>query len=185
MLTVALATAALATFSFVTVGIPTASGTPAVPSGCTGAPPPSGDVRIPDGCHDGNVTTCAGAGLTADNQLSGDTSASDANVSGTVANDLLNVTLTNPNVQIVGVVVKGGPDYNLYPSVVSDMHAPNTPNGGTSPAGISHWFVCYNLGSPGSGPGPTPGGGGAGGGGAGAASPGAATPIAGRPAFTG
>ncbi len=109
----------------------------------------SGDVRAT--CVEGNATTCTGgqnpANLPASNILfvNGANNGFDGNVLGVVSGGgtLLNVTVVNPNVQIVGIVVKGGPNYNIYTSNVSDMHSPLV-GMGTIPV-ISHWFVCYNL----------------------------------------
>jgi hypothetical protein len=127
----------------------------------------------------GNPNTCDEAGVPASNVLSVDppVDASDGNVSGDVspynpavdnppgttpaAGDAtkLNVTILNPNVVIVGVIVKGGPAANVYSTNVVNMISPKNP-GGNVPA-ISHWLVCYNLngnGPPPNGNGPPPNG---------------------------
>jgi hypothetical protein len=107
----------------------------------------------------GNVTTCAGSGLSGDTQLgaNGTTSASDSGVSGTVGSDgkALSVTLVNPNDVIDAVIVKGGNGYNSYtngeylPPTLSapQNYVPPFTNGNTVPT-ISHWFVCYHAGAP-------------------------------------
>jgi hypothetical protein len=113
----------------------------------------------------GNPNTCEEAGTPASNVLSVDppVDASDGNVSGDVSDydpnvdnppgvgpeedaTKLNVTILNPSVVIVGVIVKGGPNANVYPTNVPNMISPFN-NGGNIPA-ISHWLVCYNFGGP-------------------------------------
>jgi hypothetical protein len=93
-----------------------------------------------------NATTCADVGDSSANILfvNGANNGSDANISGTVTGGTtLNLTLLNPNVVVNAVVVKGGNGYNLYNGNFPNMVAPLT-NGG-QPAGISHWFVCYDI----------------------------------------
>ena len=148
----------------------------------------------------GNPNTCDEAGVPASNVLSVDppVDASDGNVSGDVSDyegqdppgatpfadnaTMLNVTVLNPNVVITGVIVKGGPAANVYPTNVQNMISPFN-NGGNVPA-ISHWLVCYNFG----GPPPPPNGNGGNGDGPGAGgtgAPGAATAVVGEARFTG
>jgi hypothetical protein len=150
----------------------------------------------------GNPNTCDEAGTPASNVLSVDppVDASDGNVSGDIADyegqdppgatpfadnaTMLNVTVLNPNVVIRGVIVKGGPNANVYPTNVQNMISPFN-NGGNVPA-ISHWLVCYDFGGP---PPPPDGNGGNGGNGdgagAGAGQPGAAVAVVGQARFTG
>jgi hypothetical protein len=58
----------------------------------------------------------------------------------------IDITAVADGVDVVGVVVKGGPAYNVYPADKLgdlpwlDLHAPQVPSG--APAGVSHWFVC-------------------------------------------
>jgi LPXTG-motif cell wall-anchored protein len=42
--------------------------------------------------------------------------------------------------EVVAVVVKGGPAYNVYLTAGDDLHAPLVSSG--KPAQISHWFAC-------------------------------------------
>lgn len=122
----------------------------------------AGDARAT--CVEGNATTCTGGQNPANlpssftlfsNPPNTNGNNADANISGATSGGgtLLNLTILNPNVQIVGIVVKGGNDYNLYTSNVSNMHAPLVGGPGNIPV-ISHWFVCYNLGGGGNGGGP-------------------------------
>ncbi|MGN9808186.1 hypothetical protein ACTMSW_02345 [Micromonospora sp. BQ11] len=98
---------------------------------------------------EGNVTTCAGAGLAGAIILGSPTSpANDSNEagSGTVTGLELDVTI-NDDFTATGIVVKGGPDANVYdgpfvgPIDVENMTAPINPEN-DQPFGISHWFVC-------------------------------------------
>src|SRR5436189_265862 len=68
----------------------------------------------------------------------------------------LNVTVTNPDVVVDAVVVKGGNGYNVYPnpSAPPPILPPALPppqhyiaplNGGGNVPALSHWFVCYHL----------------------------------------
>ena len=112
----------------------------------------------------GNATTCSDAGFASDTQLgsSSDTSASDANVSGTVnpnsgsvqpgMGEELDVAITGSNIVIDAVVVKGGNGYNVYsnssylpPTLGSPQHYISPLNGGGNVPTISHWFVCYHV----------------------------------------
>lgn len=58
----------------------------------------------------------------------------------------IDITHVAAGVNLAGVVVKGGPAYNVYkPGDLGELpwlklHAPLVPSGG--PAGISHWFAC-------------------------------------------
>jgi hypothetical protein len=112
----------------------------------------------------GNVTTCAGAGITAPAgseliQMGSDKNdnAADDNVSGVVAahtpeGEEVNITLLNSSVVVDAVIVKGGPAYNLYtnptflpPTLPPDQHYISPFNTGGNIPTISHWFVCYHL----------------------------------------
>jgi Domain of unknown function (DUF5979) len=116
---------------------------------------------------DGNVVTCAEAGITAPAgsvliQMGSDNNnnAADVNVSGVVAphtpeGEEVNVTLLNSSVVIDAVVVKGGPAYNLYtnptflpPTLLAPQHYISPFNSGGNIPTISHWFVCYHLAAP-------------------------------------
>jgi hypothetical protein len=56
----------------------------------------------------------------------------------------LDITSVSDGIEIVGVIVKGGPAYNVYTDLGDlpwlDLHAPLVPSG--EPAAVSHWFVC-------------------------------------------
>jgi hypothetical protein len=117
--------------------------------------------------HDGNVTTCAAIGFGSDTQLpaspdNGDHS--DANVSGVVKTNAgtvqpgtgqeVDITITGSNVLIDAVVVKGGNGYNEYtnpavlpPQLPPDQHYIAPLNSGGQVPAVSHWFVCYHLGT--------------------------------------
>ena len=115
----------------------------------------------------GNATTCAEVGFASSTQMGApnNSSASDANVSGTVATNAgtvnpgqgqeLNVTITGANVVVDAVVVKGGNSYNLYtnaaflpPTLLAPQHYIPPFNGGGTIPSISHWFVCYRVTTP-------------------------------------
>jgi hypothetical protein len=56
----------------------------------------------------------------------------------------LDITSVPDGIEIVGVIVKGGPAYNMYSGLGdlpwSGLHAPLVSSG--KPAAVSHWFVC-------------------------------------------
>jgi hypothetical protein len=114
--------------------------------------------------HDGNVTTCEGAGFGDSTQVGadGNGSAADENVSGAVATNAgaiqpgqgeeLNVTILGTNVVVDAVVVKGGNGYNVYedesvlpPAAQPPQHYISPLNNGGNVPAISHWFVCYHT----------------------------------------
>jgi len=97
----------------------------------------------------GNPTTCAAAGIGGEILLSGVDSDGDSGDAGTgtVSDDNKTLTVTiNPGFTATGIVVKGGPDANLFtgpfvgPITIEGMQSPLNP-GGNIPD-ISHWFVC-------------------------------------------
>jgi LPXTG-motif cell wall-anchored protein len=93
--------------------------------------PVSGDDRAT--AHPGNIKDgdCAAAGL----------SGSVVNVVSEDDGTYITITSVPEGVTLTGVVVKGGPAYNVYTGDVrEDLHAPLNASGG--PAGISHWFAC-------------------------------------------
>lgn len=103
--------------------------------------PESGDARA--SVHAGNVVAqdCADLfpGSTAVPQ--GDiTFAGGDNTAG------VDITVVPAGVEVVGVIVKGGPAYNVYEAADlgalswRGLHAPLVPSG--QPAAVSHWFVC-------------------------------------------
>jgi hypothetical protein len=182
LVTTGLLGAALAMFAFI---------------GTAGADSPS-DPRAT--FHDGNATTCADVGFGGDQILgsggSGQPSGTvtqtpDGSIVVTISDHLgggqqIDVAVDpSSGVVIDAIIVKGGNGYNQYPGNVLDDLIPPLTNGGTVPM-ISHWFLCYEPGSP---PPPTTGGGGGGGGTSTSTitpgAPSAATPVAGQPRFTG
>jgi hypothetical protein len=120
---------------------------------CLVAGPMAVAAETPDGratAHDGNATTCAGAGLEGTSAPSGKItySATDTNV---------DITAVDSAYQVTGVVVKGGPAYNVYlPTGLGalpwqNLRSPLTEHGQLPD--ISHWFACVK---PASSPTPTP-----------------------------
>ena len=59
---------------------------------------------------------------------------------------IVNLTDISSEITITGIVVKGGPGYQVYSGAVENMIAPLNP-GGNAPA-LSHWFVCYTTNPP-------------------------------------
>lgn len=61
-------------------------------------------------------------------------------------NTYLDITAVKDGVEVAGVIVKGGPAYNVYRTAKLgdlawlDLHSPLVPSG--KPAQISHWFAC-------------------------------------------
>lgn len=61
-------------------------------------------------------------------------------------NTYIDITAVKDGVEVVAVVVKGGPAYNVYKLADLgdlgwlDLHSPLVPSG--KPAQISHWFAC-------------------------------------------
>jgi hypothetical protein len=115
----------------------------------------------------GNVSTCTAAGFPGSIGMGSltNTSASDANISGTVQTNTgsthpgqgqeVQISITGVGVVIDAVIVKGGPAFNVYsdPSVVPpglgpDQHYISPLNGGGNVPTISHWGVCYHLTTP-------------------------------------
>lgn len=103
------------------------------------AAPPTDSFGSGDGratAHSGNVTNCAAA------HLPGQT----ITVPNLEDHSHKFVTVTNgdlpPGSEILAVVVKGGPGYNVYQglSAWTALHAPVN-HGGQIPT-ISHWFAC-------------------------------------------
>ena len=92
----------------------------------------------------GNATTCGDIGFGSSIETTGD-----ANVTATVSahqpeGEELNVVL-GPNVVIDAILVKGGNGYNVYSSAVPSMISPL--NGGGNIPAISHYVICYHLGT--------------------------------------
>lgn len=106
---------------------------------------------------EGNVTTCAEAGLSGEIIIQGEGDAASDAGSGDVSADglFLDVTI-NAGWTASGVAVKGGPDTFVYdgpfvgPITVEDMRAPDN-MGGQQPQ-ISHWLVCGTRTVPTNGP---------------------------------
>jgi LPXTG-motif cell wall-anchored protein len=65
-------------------------------------------------------------------------------------NTYIDITAVKNGAEVAGVVVKGGPAYNVYEVADLgnlpwlDLHSPINPSG--KPAQISHWFVCGTKG---------------------------------------
>jgi len=105
------------------------------------AAPISGDDRAT--VHPGNRVAADCAEL-----FAGSTSVDLANLTFSIdpTNTYIDVTALKDGVEIAGVVVKGGPAYNVYDVkdlgdlAWLDLHSPLVPSG--KPAQISHWFVC-------------------------------------------
>jgi hypothetical protein len=123
-----------------------AGGLLAAPVGAApGDPPESGDPRAT--AFAGNATTCADANLPGEIITVGFTI--DA------TNRFVTITSVPDGLTLTGVVVKGGPAYNVYVGDVrTALHAPLGPNG--QPAGISHWFACGITATSSPTPTPTP-----------------------------
>lgn len=103
--------------------------------------PESGDDRAT--AHDGNVVAADCPEL-----FPGSSAVPEADLTFTGGDNQPGVTITGvpDGVEVVGVVVKGGPAYNVYEAAGlgelpwTDLHAPLVPSG--APAAVSHWFVC-------------------------------------------
>jgi hypothetical protein len=101
--------------------------------------PVSGDDRAT--AHAGNVVAADCAELFPGSSA---VAQGDIDFSGGDNTDGVDITGVPEGVQIVGVVVKGGPAYNVYADLDDlpwhGLHAPLVPSG--KPAAVSHWFVC-------------------------------------------
>lgn len=112
------------------------------------AQPQPSDARAT--MHSGNATTCAQAGLSGTTVTFASVREQDDNTS---------ITITAADIPagdtLVGVVVKGGPGYNVYQGLTewTNLISPKNP-GGQIPT-ISHWFACVTQ-TKGGGGGPTP-----------------------------
>lgn len=109
----------------------------------------TGTDNSPD-CVDGNVQeggpSCLALGFPGALELnrSPADNASDAYVSGTLVGSGLYLDITaGANVNVLGAVIKGGSDANLYWGDLEGLHSPLS-NAGSIPA-ISHWTVCYEI----------------------------------------
>ena len=106
--------------------------------------PVSGDPRAT--AYAGNATDCADAGLPGE--------VIDVGFTIDATNTYVTITSVPDGFVLTGVVVKGGPAYNVYVGDVrTDLHAPLVSSG--KPAQISHWFACGTAASPTSPP-PSP-----------------------------
>src|SRR4051812_35860418 len=113
--------------------------------------------------QDGNAVVCAQVGFPGDDQLGAlrNNSASDGNVAGSAAvnsgtiqpgqGEEVDVTVSNQNVVVDAVVVKGGNGYNVYPlpggpppilppALPPPQHYIAPFNGGGNVPALSHWF---------------------------------------------
>ncbi|HET8643176.1 MAG TPA: hypothetical protein VFM37_14665 [Pseudonocardiaceae bacterium] len=104
----------------------------ALPAAATTTQPDPGDSRAT--ARPGNAVTCAQAGLPG-------SIVSKDDIDYLESDTHLRIMDVADGFQLTGIVVKGGPAYNVYPGHVWDfLHAPINP-GGQIPA-ISHWFAC-------------------------------------------
>ncbi len=77
---------------------------------------------------------------------SSEIAASDLSSSVDSSNTYIDVTAVATGAHLAGIIVKGGPAYNVYkPGELgdlpwTDLHSPLVPSG--EPAQISHWFAC-------------------------------------------
>jgi hypothetical protein len=101
--------------------------------------PKSGDDRAT--AHAGNVV-----GKDCSSLFHGSTAVAQGDIDFTGGDNTsgVGISAVPDEVEIVGVIVKGGPAYNVYADLGdlpwSGLHAPLVPSG--KPAGVSHWFVC-------------------------------------------
>jgi LPXTG-motif cell wall-anchored protein len=87
----------------------------------------AGDARAT--AYAGNATTCAHADL--DGEII---------AQGGQGGQTMDVTVPE-GITLTGIVIKGGPNYNVYPgNVLTDLHSPLVESGNIPQ--ISHWFVC-------------------------------------------
>ncbi|MGI9611026.1 MAG: hypothetical protein ACR2NL_12105 [Acidimicrobiia bacterium] len=109
----------------------------------------TGAQDSPD-CVEGNVRegapSCLALGFPDAMELnrSPAANASDAYVSGTLVGGGLYLDITaGSNVNVLGAVIKGATDANLYWGDLEGLHSPLS-NAGSIPA-ISHWTICYDV----------------------------------------
>jgi LPXTG-motif cell wall-anchored protein len=101
--------------------------------------PVSGDDRAT--AHPGNVVAADCSSL-----FPGSTAVAQSDIDFTGGDNTggVDITAVPDGVTVVGVVVKGGPAYNVYSDLGdlpwTGLHAPLVPSG--KPAAVSHWFVC-------------------------------------------
>jgi len=102
-----------------------------VPAAATpGEPPQSGDVRAT--VHPGNAVTCEDAGLAGE--------LIDVEFQVDETNHFIDIVSVPSDIELTGIVVKGGPAYNVYgPAENLGLHSPLVPGG---VAEISHWYAC-------------------------------------------
>jgi hypothetical protein len=129
----------------------------------TDGPPSPSDPRAQ--FFSGNVTTCAGAGFPNSIEVGTTGSSSGPNGTATVQTNTgpiqtgkgqeLNITVTNPNLVVDAIVVKGGPAYNVYsnpavlpPALGPPQHYIAPLNGGGNVPDVSHWIGCFHLTTP-------------------------------------
>ena len=102
----------------------------------------SGTPAAPQTESNGNVTSCADVGFGGDTQVAG---SGDSNVGISSGGSSITVDIVGSGVVIDAVVVKGGPNANIYtPGGEGTFTTPtNAANG--QPYGLSHYFVCYRI----------------------------------------
>jgi hypothetical protein len=102
----------------------------------------SGTPAVPQTLSDGNVTTCAQVGFGNDTQVEG---SGDSNVGIAASGSSITVDILGSGVVIDAVVVKGGPNANIYaPGGEGTFSTPTNPANG-QPYGLSHYFACYHI----------------------------------------
>jgi hypothetical protein len=134
---------------------PTPDATPTPYSTATPYQTPTPESTLPReeaavrGAIEGNATTCQQAGLPGEliHFISGPTSSFNATISGTVTDSRVLDIQVIDNAVITGVVVDGGPAYNVYTTgPFVGLTPPVDPQ--TNIQEIKHWMVCgWDLGS--------------------------------------
>jgi LPXTG-motif cell wall-anchored protein len=91
--------------------------------------PVSGDARAT--AHAGNITTCPTGSI--------------VKVGATVdpTNTFVTITSVPADVELISIIVKGGPGYNVYPAgALTQLHSPLVGKDDKNIPTISHWFAC-------------------------------------------
>jgi hypothetical protein len=103
----------------------------ALPAAATDTPLNAGDDRAT--AHADNAVDCEDAGL------AGEIITVEYQISDTGTH--ITITSLPEGMELTGIVVKGGPAYNVYPpSALDGLHAPIS-GGGQIPE-VSHWYAC-------------------------------------------
>src|SRR5689334_11762316 len=91
--------------------------------------PVSGDARAT--VHAGNITECPTGSI--------------VKVGATVdpTNTFVTITSVPADVELISIIVKGGPAYNVYPpTALTQLHSPLVGKDDKNIPTISHWFAC-------------------------------------------